>query len=357
MKSSKMSDGRNGAMVSIIVPVFNAEKCIARCLHGLVSQSYKNLEIIVIDDGSCDATWKILSDCMKDDFRIKTLKQEHGGQNAARKKGVEVATGKYVMFVDADDVLLDGAVEKLVLKMMNSDVDVIRFGARYSDGSGRVFPILNDGTSEEVITHGEIVRLLVGSCKLNSLWSHFYKAELFVGVGAFDLDISYGEDFLVNLEVLNRAKKMLVLDDVFYEYNVCVDKSVTRDVAVDRKRRNALDRICVSCRAIEYIEQNIENEANKYLAIYYQLKMIKWSLVDLAKNKSYGLKDFKLDFADVFDKVKALGIDEAKLIKYVHWMSFGEKVKNRGFVRMIVRADYEMVWAYLVLARIMKRGR
>ena len=113
----------------------------------------------------------------------------------------------------------------------------------------------------------------------------------------------------------------------------------------------------MSCRAIEYIEQNIENEANKYLAIYYQLKMIKWSLVDLAKNKSYGLKDFKLDFADVFDKVKALGIDEAKLIKYVHWMSFGEKVKNRGFVRMIVRADYEMVWAYLVLARIMKRGR
>ena len=100
--------------VSIIIPVYNIEKYLSRCLESIVSQTYPNLEIICINDGSTDNSPNILEQYKKLDSRIIIINTEHYGPGAARNKGIEIATGKYTMFVDSDDYMSSNTVEALV---------------------------------------------------------------------------------------------------------------------------------------------------------------------------------------------------------------------------------------------------
>ncbi|HAS37211.1 MAG TPA: glycosyltransferase family 2 protein, partial [Ruminococcaceae bacterium] len=93
------------ALVSIIIPVYNLEKYIKHCLESVVNQTYKELEIICIDDGSTDGSAEIIKSMAENDPRIKYIYQENAGVSAARNKGLDTATGEYVMFVDGDDYI------------------------------------------------------------------------------------------------------------------------------------------------------------------------------------------------------------------------------------------------------------
>ena len=103
-----MNTSRNkilSPLVSIIVPLYNQELFIQKCLSSLTGQSYDNLEIIVINDGSADSSLLLAQECAQEDSRIKLISQENAGVSSARNKGLELATGQLVMFVDADDWL------------------------------------------------------------------------------------------------------------------------------------------------------------------------------------------------------------------------------------------------------------
>ena len=108
--------------ISIIVPVYNAEKYIGRCLHSLINQTLKDIEIIVIDDGSKDNTNKILQ---KYKDRIKIIKQKNSGVATARNKGLEIATGEYIYFVDSDDWIEKDTLEKLYSKAIDNNYDCV----------------------------------------------------------------------------------------------------------------------------------------------------------------------------------------------------------------------------------------
>ena len=92
-------------LVSVIIPAYNIEDYIGRCLDSIISQTYKNLEIIVVDDGSRDRTGEILDNYAKKDRRIKVIHKENGGVSSARNKGIEVAEGDYIGFIDGDDLI------------------------------------------------------------------------------------------------------------------------------------------------------------------------------------------------------------------------------------------------------------
>ena len=99
--------------VSIIVPVYNVEKYIEKCLNSLISQSYRNIEIILIDDGSKDNSGKICDKYKKKDPRIKVIHKENAGVSEARNSGIQKATGKYLCFVDADDFVMNDYIKYL----------------------------------------------------------------------------------------------------------------------------------------------------------------------------------------------------------------------------------------------------
>ncbi len=96
----------NNSMISVIVPVYNVEKYLSKCLDSIINQTYQNLEIICVDDGSTDSSPMILEEYAKKDSRIKIITRQNGGLSAARNTGVKNATGEFVSFVDSDDWIL-----------------------------------------------------------------------------------------------------------------------------------------------------------------------------------------------------------------------------------------------------------
>ena len=116
---------------SIIVPIFNCQKYLTKCINSLRNQTYKNLEIICIDDGSTDNSKQIIEEFSKQDKRIKLITQQNQGVSVARNNGIKIATGEYIMFVDADDWLDFNTCEILYHILQNqNEIDIIWFQTR-----------------------------------------------------------------------------------------------------------------------------------------------------------------------------------------------------------------------------------
>src|SRR5690554_2682260 len=116
--------------VSIIIPVYNKAPYLDSCISSVINQTYKNLEIIIIDDGSTDNSLEICENYRKKDERIQLISQENQGVSVARNKGIQKASGEWIYFLDADDYLELDAFEILVKKSHYLDVDLIHFGIR-----------------------------------------------------------------------------------------------------------------------------------------------------------------------------------------------------------------------------------
>ena len=104
------------ALISIIVPIYKVEKYLSRCIDSILAQTYKNLEIILVDDGSPDKCPEICDKYAKEDSRIKVIHKKNGGVSSARNAGLDVATGKYIFFVDSDDIITEDALSNLYEK-------------------------------------------------------------------------------------------------------------------------------------------------------------------------------------------------------------------------------------------------
>ena len=123
-------------LISVIIPVYNVEKYLRRCLDSVVAQTYRNLEIICVDDGSVDESGKICDQYAVRDARIKVIHQENQGLSAARNRGLDAAEGAYIAFVDSDDYILEDMYKKMLDKLLDYNVDlcVCQWQYEFSDG-------------------------------------------------------------------------------------------------------------------------------------------------------------------------------------------------------------------------------
>lgn len=141
--------------VSVIIPVYNAENYIASCIRNLLQQTYNNIEIILIDDGSTDNSLSICKKFSRDNRNIRVLHTENRGSGPARNYGIDIATGEYAYFMDADDSLDQNAISILVSNMSNKDVDLIVFGFREVNKNGKV---IREKTYLEKELYGKEIR-------------------------------------------------------------------------------------------------------------------------------------------------------------------------------------------------------
>ena len=127
---------KNNPLISVIVPIYNTSKYLPRCLNSIINQTYKNLEIICINDGSTDSSLSILQNYAQKDSRIKITTQKNAGLSAARNTGITKSTGKYITFVDSDDEISHNMLEKLLVSLQKNDTDisVCSFKEIYPDG-------------------------------------------------------------------------------------------------------------------------------------------------------------------------------------------------------------------------------
>ena len=104
----------NQEMISVIIPVYNSEKYLHKCIDSVLSQSYTNFEVILVNDGSTDSSGMICDEYAEKDERVRVFHKDNGGVSTARNLGIDYATGKYVLFIDSDDYMTDDAVEKII---------------------------------------------------------------------------------------------------------------------------------------------------------------------------------------------------------------------------------------------------
>ena len=207
----------NDPLISIIIPCFNAEKTLEKCLESVVQQSYANLEIIIIDDGSTDETSLIYNKFQSNDERILVLKQQNSGVSKARNTGVKAATGDYICFVDSDDWAELNYCSELYSLLVGENADISIVEASYEDENGNV--LCNKPTSEEKIFDGNraLVLLLEDREIQSHPWGKLFKADLLKNVH-FPENLKCFEDYSTLFKIFNKAVKVVKSNEKLYHY-------------------------------------------------------------------------------------------------------------------------------------------
>lgn len=203
--------------ISVIVPAYNVAPWIGRCLDSILAQSYENLEIIVIDDGSTDETCEIIDTYAAKDNRITAVHQENAGLVMTREVGIARATGEYVTFVDGDDAIEPDMYERLLNNALRYDADISHCGVSFVYPDGKVEPHYGTGETK-VQDNAEGLRELLSGEKVEpSLCTKLYARQLLVD-SCLDKTVLNNEDLLRNFTLFSRAKRSVFEDFCGYRY-------------------------------------------------------------------------------------------------------------------------------------------
>lgn len=229
--------GGGDKLVSVIVPVFNNEKWVGRCLESILFQSYKDIEIIVVDDGSTDESVKIIKDYLREDNRIRFISQENHGAGYSRNVGISISQGEYVVFVDSDDFISQDYIEKM-MERMTDDIDLVICGYNEVRMDDNII----------VITDTYVLNPTICSELTGNIYQDFYKIRWYINSPClkvyrkkyiiqhnlkFPEDMVAGEDYIFNLSYYRYIKKYAYVPNAGYQYfdnalSITHNRSMTR---------------------------------------------------------------------------------------------------------------------------------
>ncbi len=252
--------------ISIIIPVYNIERYISVCITGILNQTYRDFELILVDDGSTDSSGKICDEFSKKDNRIRVIHKKNGGASDARNCGIDIATGEWIMFFDSDDCFEDNIVQILydTAQKENADMAVCsidlfndnNFDNRYIPEHFAVTPGTLSG--EDILSAGRVPTIYVTPC------CKIFKKSLFE-----NLRYTVGricEDELIIHHILHGCKKIVVISDILYHYRQ-IPNSVSHTVSP--KKLDAL--YAFYDRFFFYKENKIENSTSVLNAYFWNL--------------------------------------------------------------------------------------
>lgn len=211
----------NTQLISIVVPAYNIELYIARCLDSLLSQTYRNLEIIVVNDGSTDETGAIIDAYASRDSRVVAVHKENGGVSSARICGIHAAKGDYIGFVDGDDFAEPEMFSRLLKNMLEYNADISHCGYQMVFPDGHVDMYYNTGKKLVQDRETGLRDLIQGTFVEPGLWNKLYRREIVLGFEQSPLwrdGIRVNEDILMNYILFSRAQKSVYEDIPYYHY-------------------------------------------------------------------------------------------------------------------------------------------
>lgn len=291
-------------LISVIVPIYNVEKYLARCVDSIVNQTYKNLEIILVDDGSPDRCPQMCDDYAEKDSRIKVVHKKNGGLSDARNAGMAVATGEYISFIDSDDYVSDDFFECLLdaMNKENSDIaecSVVKF---YEDNH---FDEFNDDLLEKTYDTQDAMSALIAENPFHQhVWNKLYKTEL-----VKDIPYAVGklnEDEFWTYQVFGRANKVSKLNKTMYYY--FQRNSSIMGVGYNIRRLDALEG---KVNRQKYIENNFPELSTQAKIDLYGSCMFAYQSV--LKFMSGADKEKALELIRKYRKMYNLSFDEIKL--------------------------------------------
>ncbi|MGO5130140.1 glycosyltransferase family 2 protein [Mitsuokella jalaludinii] len=205
--------------VSIIVPVYKVEKYLSECLDSIIEQTYKNIEIIIVDDGSPDLCPKICDNYAVKDYRIKVIHQDNQGLSGARNIGIQHATGDYVVFVDSDDKLKNDFIDKLLKLLIDTKADVACCNFLFSYPQ---YDKINKIKIKGTLSNDEIINFYTANRTplfLNVVWNKLYKRNLFYPYGPLKFKTNrLQEDNFFICDLLDNIQTISIIDMPLYYY-------------------------------------------------------------------------------------------------------------------------------------------
>lgn len=222
-------------MISIIIPVYNSEKTISRCLDSILSQSYLDWEAICIDDGSTDNSGIICDEYSSKDSRIKVFHQNNQGVSAARNVGLRTSIGEYVTFADSDDWLESCAFQEYFDAFAKYDADIIRTGYIRDNNNGIKEVCIADESSLYTNTW-ELYRATIKYKYYSFLWNSCVRRTCLTGT-YFNEEINYLEDHTFLYQCYLNSRSVALINKITYHYSICNDESLShiKDPEVLRK--------------------------------------------------------------------------------------------------------------------------
>lgn len=265
-------------LISVIIPVYKVEKYINKCIDSIINQTYANLEIILVDDGSPDNCGKICDEYAEKDNRIKVIHKKNGGLSEARNYGIDISKGRYIAFVDSDDYVSDNYIEYMYKLLKDNNADMSICGIQIVNDEHKKYKVVE--TNVDVYTTEEAFENLLYAEGIEvAAYGKLYPKEYFDDV-CFPVGEKY-EDTAIMAVLMNKAKKIVFGSQKCYFY-------YTRPGSISRSgfNKNELDYIKNVKSMLAYIRQNypdIENAILRY-QLYSNFRILR--IILFSKNKN-----------------------------------------------------------------------
>ena len=251
-------------LISVIIPAYNLEKYFGKCIQSVINQSYKNLEIVLVNDGSTDSSFDICKRFSKMDSRIVLLNKENGGLSSARNYGIDNASGEYISFLDSDDFINEDMYETLVynLEKFNCDISIVESHDIYEDN----YFIKKQASEEKIIVYSKqeaMAKYFEGN--FIPAWGKLYRKEIFKNI-RFPLGV-LNEDEAIMIRVFDSCERNIVYQDIkLYFYLKRESGSIT---STKNNIKNNVDWVNNAYANLVYISSNHANLLSKAKARYY----------------------------------------------------------------------------------------
>lgn len=333
--------------ISVLIPIYNAEKHLAECIESVRNQTLSDIEIILIDDGSVDKSRKIAEKYVATDSRIKLYYKKNEGVSTARNLGIERARGRYIQFVDSDDRIRPNMCEILLSSMMKQRNDLVICGYQYNMPNDRILTKLIAGTPG-LYTKREFnaaFNTFFESMALQSPANKLYKrAKIIENNLRFNLNFTLGEDLLFNLEYLSTCDTIQVISDCLYIYQHFEAESLS-----NRYRGDYFEiqqKLFYYIR--KYLKENDAYDINKIKFEAYCLKII-GSCYEMLWNGSHSLKKEE-KYKSISAIIHSPGVKE-NYARYSKYCDLQVKIVNRS----VQSDDIYRIWIYYELKFFIKK--
>ncbi|WP_307993505.1 glycosyltransferase [uncultured Intestinibacter sp.] len=239
--------------ISVIVPIYKVEDYLHRCVDSIINQTYTNLEIILVDDGSPDNCPMICDEYAEKDNRIKVIHKKNGGLSDARNAGLDIATGEYIGFVDSDDYISLSFYERLMNIMIVTESDIVECGVKKFKDSNEICDVKYENLNFSTFSTLEAMQNLITNHILSTtVWNKIYKREI-IDKLRFKVGKTNEDDFYTYL-AFDNASKITKLNEELYYYLQREDSIMGK-----RYKLNRLDEIEAKYERLKYIEENYKN--------------------------------------------------------------------------------------------------
>lgn len=268
-------------LISVIVPIYKVEEFINRCIDSIINQTYHNLEIILVDDGSPDKCGEICDEYAQKDFRIKVIHQKNGGLSAARNSGIDVCRGEYIGFVDSDDFIHQEMYERLYNDIVKYNVKLSFCHPNMCFGN---VPLVTLSDNTICKTGDEVLGQCLTEVIWFSAWTKLYHRSLFSNI-RYPVGLTH-EDYPVTIRVYDRCERIAVNYNKMYNYCIRPNSIVTSKLNISK-----FDQIYTSENVLFYIKEHHQElipQAESILIMAY-LKL----LTDISNEKTHSFDDKK----------------------------------------------------------------